>query len=123
MPYQIDNNKDSFTGDHDLKLAQLVFEKVNTRIYEALNDAGVFLEGTILKCSMVTKGKACATQATPAEVGQATREGLARTVPVSVPGIFFLSGGLSELESTENLNAVVKAEVKDGAAGEKVDFG
>lgn len=108
------------SGDHDLKQAQRVFEKVNTRIYEALNEAGVFLEGTILKCSMVTAGRAAAAApATPAQIGQATREGLARTVPASVPGVFFLSGGLSELESTAALNAVVKANVKDNGAKEE----
>lgn len=36
---------------------------------------------------------------------------LRRTVPAAVPGIVFLSGGQSEEEATQNLNAMNKLEV------------
>ncbi|TRY77423.1 hypothetical protein TCAL_13211 [Tigriopus californicus] len=93
-------------GDHSWQRQQEVFELVNNKLYEVLKDYGVFIEGTILKCSMVTAGKTNAQGATPQQVGRATRASLNRSVPVSVAGIFFLSGGLSELESTANLNAI-----------------
>ena len=44
-------------GDHDLLACQRVTEKVLVDVYKALNDHNIFLEGTLLKPSMVTAGK------------------------------------------------------------------
>ncbi len=40
------------------------------------------------------------------EIADATVPCLLRTVPAAVPGIAFLSGGQSEIQATENLNAI-----------------
>nr|ACN10100.1 Fructose-bisphosphate aldolase B [Salmo salar]ACN12448.1 Fructose-bisphosphate aldolase B [Salmo salar] len=66
----------------------------------------VYLEGTLLKPNMVTAGHSCPKKFTPQEVGMATVTALRRTVPAAVPGITFLSGGQSEEEATQNLNAM-----------------
>uniref|UniRef100_A0A8C7KTJ8 Fructose-bisphosphate aldolase n=2 Tax=Oncorhynchus TaxID=8016 RepID=A0A8C7KTJ8_ONCKI len=93
-------------GDHDLLRTQYVTEKVLAATYKALNDHHVYLEGTLLKPNMVTAGHSCPKKFTPQEVGMATVTALRRTVPAAVPGITFLSGGQSEEEATQNLNAM-----------------
>ena len=60
------------TGNHSHDRALEVFEAINIALYKALNDLGVFLEASILKCSMVTPGKACVNQASPEEVRKFT---------------------------------------------------
>ncbi|KAF6714837.1 Fructose-bisphosphate aldolase B [Oryzias melastigma] len=93
-------------GDHDLQKCQYVTEKVLAATYKALSDHHVYLEGTLLKPNMVTAGHACSKKYTPQEVAMATVTALRRTVPASVPGICFLSGGQSEEEASVNLNAI-----------------
>lgn len=44
-------------------------------------------------------------------IGEYTVAALRRTVPPAVPGIVFLSGGQSEEEASQNLNAMNKLEV------------
>jgi fructose-bisphosphate aldolase, class I len=67
---------------------------------------GVALEGMLLKPNMVISGKKCPTQATSAQIAERTVDCFLRHVPALVPGIVFLSGGQSEVEATENLNAI-----------------
>uniref|UniRef100_A0A8D0GR88 Fructose-bisphosphate aldolase n=1 Tax=Sphenodon punctatus TaxID=8508 RepID=A0A8D0GR88_SPHPU len=93
-------------GDHDLKHCQYVTEKVLAAVYKALSDHHVYLEGTLLKPNMVTPGHACLTKYNPEEIAMATVTALRRTVPPSVPGVTFLSGGQSEEEASINLNAI-----------------
>ena len=57
---------------------------------------------------MVTPGKECSEQATPEQIANATVTAFRRTVPAAVPGITFLSGGQTEKEATQNLNAMNK---------------
>ena len=64
--------------------------------------------GTLLKPNMVTPGKECSEQATPEQIANATVTAFRRTVPAAVPGITFLSGGQTEKEATQNLNAMNK---------------
>ena len=66
----------------------------------------VDLGGTLLKPNMVISGKGCAEQAPPERIAELTTECFLRHVPAAVPGIVFLSGGQSEVEATENLNAI-----------------
>lgn len=95
-------------GDHDLETAQRVTEQVLSFVYKALADHHVYLEGTLLKPNMVTCGQSCTKKYSVEENARATVEALQRTVPVSVPGVVFLSGGQSELDATRNLNAINK---------------
>ena len=55
---------------------------------------------------MVVSGDQCPIQADRNEVAEATIRTLRRTVPSAVPGIVFLSGGLSEVDATDFLNAM-----------------
>ncbi|MBS0485760.1 MAG: fructose-bisphosphate aldolase, partial [Proteobacteria bacterium] len=51
-------------------------------------------------------GKGCATQADVDEVAEATVRCLKASVPASIPGIVFLSGGQSDEQATAHLNAM-----------------
>ena len=96
-------------GDHDLETATVVGQKVIAEVYKRLHDHHVFLEGTLLKPSMVCPGQSCTKKYSAEEIASATVCVLQRTVPVAVPGISFLSGGQSEEEATVNLNAINQA--------------
>ena len=66
-------------------------------------DNKVMFEGILLKPAMVTPGADAKVKASPETVAAYTLKMLRRRVPPAVPGIMFLSGGQSELESTLNL--------------------
>ncbi len=89
---------------HDIDRCYVVTEQVLKALYSELAEAGVVLEGTVLKPNMVTPGRNCPTRATPREVAEKTLRCLHSGVPRAVPGIAFLSGGQSDVEATEHLN-------------------
>ena len=66
----------------------------------------VDLRGTLLKPNMVIAGKGCPEQAPASHIAELTVQCFLIHVPAAVPGIVFLSGGQSEVEATENLNAI-----------------
>jgi len=74
--------------------------------YKALNDQHVLLERSLVKLNMVTPGSEASCKASPEEIAKYTVRTLQRTVPPAVPGIVFLSGGQSEEEAMQNLNAI-----------------
>jgi fructose-bisphosphate aldolase class I len=55
---------------------------------------------------MVISGKGCPEQAPTSRIAELTLDCFRRYVPAAIPGIVFLSGGQSEVEATENLNAI-----------------
>jgi fructose-bisphosphate aldolase class I len=66
----------------------------------------VDLRGTLLKPNMVIAGKQCPDQASSQQIAEETIRCFLSHVPAAIPGIVFLSGGQSEVEATENLNAI-----------------
>jgi len=93
-------------GDHTLERCAEVTEVALNRLYDALAEHRVLLEGTILKPNMVIPGNVCPVQANPEQIAEATVECFRRSVPAAVPGIVFLSGGQTPIQATENLNAM-----------------
>lgn len=93
-------------GDHSIERCYDVTEHVLKTVFAEMYRARVFLEGTILKPNMVVPGKKSAVQASPEKVAAETIRLFKNCVPVAVPGIMFLSGGQSDIESTANLNAI-----------------
>lgn len=94
-------------GDHDLARSDAVTHETLREVFYALGEAGVDLQGMVLKPSMVisgSKGPGSSVQ----EVAEATVRCLLDTVPASVPGIAFLSGGQASQVATEHLDAMVK---------------
>ena len=93
-------------GDHDIDVCYDVTEATLRSLFGALYEQNVMLEGTILKASMVISGKDCAEQASVEEVAEYTLRCLKSTVPATLPGIVFLSGGQSDEAATAHLNAM-----------------
>merc|ERR1712039_495315 len=78
-------------GTHDISYCAKMTEKVLAAQFRALALHNVFLEGAVLKPNMVKNGLA-GPKAAPEMVADLTVQALLRTVPPSMPGIFFLSG-------------------------------
>ena len=91
-------------GDHDIDTSFNVTEAVLRTLMGQMADNHVSIEHTILKASMVVSGKDGKNRASQAEVGARTLECLKRTVPSAMPGIVFLSGGQSDIDSAAHLN-------------------
>jgi fructose-bisphosphate aldolase class I len=97
-------------GSHGIELCEYVTATVLHAVFNALFAQQVSLEGVVLKPNMVIAGKACAQQASAADVALATVRCLRRHVPTAVPGIVFLSGGQDHLAATRHLNAINRVE-------------
>jgi fructose-bisphosphate aldolase class I len=93
-------------GDHSLARCAEVTEAVQKEIFHALHRHHVVLEHMILKPNMVLPGKDHPARSGAEEIAAATLRVFRRTVPAAVPGINFLSGGLSPEQATANLNAM-----------------
>ncbi len=91
-------------GDHSIDTSFDVTEAVLRTLMGQLADNHVSIEHTILKASMVISGKDGKNRASQAEVGARTLACLKRTVPGAMPGIVFLSGGQSDIDSAAHLN-------------------
>lgn len=89
---------------HDIDECYRVTEWTLRSVFRELYDARVNLEGIILKPNMIIAGQKSAKQATAEEVAEKTVKCLKSTVPSSVPGIAFLSGGQSDERATEHLS-------------------
>jgi len=93
-------------GEHDIDTCDLATEKTLHSVFRELFQQGVSLEGTLLKPNMVISGNLCPQQAGVDEVAERTVACLKRSVPAAVPGIVFLSGGQSDEDATQHLNAM-----------------
>ncbi|MEO6346370.1 MAG: class I fructose-bisphosphate aldolase [Aquaticitalea sp.] len=93
-------------GNHDLKTCLSVTQSVLHIVFGQLHKQRVLTEGMILKPNMVLPGSMCKDQSTTDEIAEATIRCLMRTVPASVPGVAFLSGGQTSQLATERLNAM-----------------
>ncbi len=96
---------DGKPGTHSIDRCAEVTEWVLRTVFTELYDARVDLEGMILKPNMVIDGKN-ARKASVEEVAEKTVKVLKATVPSTVPGIAFLSGGQSSEEATAHLSAI-----------------
>ncbi|OGK12259.1 hypothetical protein A3C98_02445 [Candidatus Roizmanbacteria bacterium RIFCSPHIGHO2_02_FULL_37_15] len=95
-------------GSHDLKKSKVVTEKVLKDVFHWLKQFGVNFDSMLLKPNMALPGRDCPNQTTAKEIARATVEVLRVAVPKQVPGIVFLSGGLTPDEATEYLKTMNK---------------
>jgi fructose-bisphosphate aldolase class I len=93
-------------GNHDIDTCYEISKATLLKLYGELYAARVKLEGSILKPNMVIAGKKSPKQAGAEEIAEKTIKLFREVVPAAVPGIAFLSGGQSDVEATENLNAI-----------------
>jgi fructose-bisphosphate aldolase class I len=95
-------------GDHDIDTCYKVTTDVLNECFNELAIHKILLKGIVLKPNMVVPGFKSSKIATPEEIAKKTLECLKKNVPSDVPGVAFLSGGQSEQEATNNLDAINK---------------
>src|SRR6266545_3510370 len=93
-------------GAHTIERCYDVTADTLGSVFAALRAHRVRLDGTLLKPTMVLSGNDCPEQAGAQQVAEATVRCLRDTVPASVPGIVFLSGGQTDEAATAHLNAM-----------------
>jgi fructose-bisphosphate aldolase, class I len=93
-------------ADNSLEVCWEVTTRTLHETFDQLYDLAIDLEGTLLKPNMVVPGKGSPDQASTERIADATIACFRAVVPAAVPGIVFLSGGQSEVQATENLNAI-----------------
>jgi fructose-bisphosphate aldolase class I len=93
-------------GDHMLGDCYNVTFRTLKVLFDQLRINRVALEGLILKPNMVLPGKDSPYKASPQQVAEATCRCLLETIPSTVAGVAFLSGGQGPQEATANLNAM-----------------
>ena len=101
-------------GAHSIEKTAMVQERVLIEVYKACAENGVFLEGSLLKPSMTVPGADHPEPASSEEVAKITVRTMERCVPAAVPGIMFLSGGLTEEDASVYLNTINSVERKGG---------
>ncbi len=93
-------------GAHDIETCDFTSRATLGALFSALSRQDVHIEGTVLKASMVLSGKDCPVQASDEEIAEKTIDCLRDTVPAALPGVVFLSGGQTPLQSTVRLNTM-----------------
>ena len=95
-------------GNHSAEDCFKKTSEVIKKCFEELMLHKIDLTGVILKPNMILAGSESNNKINSDEVAKLTVECLKSSVPSEVPGVAFLSGGQSEIESTENLNSINK---------------
>jgi fructose-bisphosphate aldolase class I len=93
-------------ADNDIETCYDATSRTLHAVFHELHHQRVDLQGILLKPNMVISGKGCTTQASAQEVAEWTIRCFREHVPAAVPGIVFLSGGQSDEQASENLNAI-----------------
>ncbi len=93
-------------ADNDIETCYRATKRTLHKVFDELYHQRVDLKGILLKPNMVVSGKGSPTQASAEEVAEWTIRCFRETVPAAVPGIVFLSGGQSDQQASENLNAI-----------------
>ena len=94
-------------GNHSIDLSFDACARSFQALFDALENNGVNIKGTILKPSMVTPGS-LSDKVAIREVAEMTVKCLKKNIPSDLPGVAFLSGGQTELEATAHLNEMNK---------------
>ncbi len=93
-------------GDHDIEKCRQVTAEAQRMLFDLLKQNKVDLSALLLKPNMVTPGNGSTQKVNAEKVARETVTCLSSVVPPEVPGIVFLSGGQSEDQACENLNAM-----------------
>lgn len=95
-----------YDGTHSLIRSREVITQTLSAVVSALMDNAVDMGAVIIKTSMALSGKDTKRIDTPEEVAQETLTALTASLPSTIPGIVFLSGGQDDEQATENLRAI-----------------
>ncbi len=92
--------------DHGIDACEAATGRTLSALYDELASARVHLPGTLLKVNMIVPGASCPIQAGEDTVARTTIRCLTAHIPADVPGVVFLSGGMSDEDATGRLNAM-----------------
>jgi fructose-bisphosphate aldolase class I len=93
-------------GSHTLQTCKEVTLRAQYSLFEELERAAVDLEGIILKPNFIVPGSTSGEIFDPVLSARETLDVLGETVPLEVPGIIFLSGGLADTDATDVLREI-----------------
>jgi fructose-bisphosphate aldolase, class I len=91
-------------GPHDIDACEDATGRTLEVLFAQLREHRLDLPGTLLKVNMVVPGKAARILVDDRQVAEATIRCLTTHVPAELPGVVFLSGGMSDEEATSRLN-------------------
>ena len=96
------------SGSHTIEKCYDITKLSQEIVFDELKKQNVLLSGIVLKPSMVISGDKCIEQSGHNTVSEMTVKCLKETVPTTVPGCAFLSGGQSDIDATIHLNLMNK---------------
>jgi fructose-bisphosphate aldolase class I len=96
------------TGNHNIDEHSQTSKKALDALDKYLDEAGVHKNLIAIKTNAITEGEKSATQASPEVVGSKTIQLWQDAIDDQVKLVLMLSGGLSDVASTEYFNAIVK---------------
>ncbi|VDD77329.1 unnamed protein product [Mesocestoides corti] len=99
-------------GGHNLHTTQRALEDTLTILFNTLANHKVYLDAMLLELSLVTKADCCRERFSYQQNALATLETIQKKVPSIVPGILFLSGNLSPLDTLSTLNAMNRSDTR-----------
>src|SRR5213593_3560877 len=95
-------------GPHDITACEDATGRTLDALFAQMTSHRLDLPGTLLKVNMIVPGKAARLQVDDQEVAEATIRCHTTHVASEIPGIVFLSGGMSDVEATNRLNEMNK---------------
>lgn len=99
-------------GDHSIERCYEVTNETLQAVFHQLRLYRIAFDQMILKPSMVISGLSSPTQASPEQVADETIRCLLNNVPVTVPGVAFLSGGQTYEQASQHLQ-IMNAKYSD----------
>jgi len=93
-------------GAHSIEVSAKVTKQVLTQTFASLDRHNVDIEGIVIKTNMVRPGEKSTAPECAELVGAATVKVFGACIPAALPGIVFLSGGMSEEYATAALAAI-----------------
>ena len=95
-------------GGHDLDACEGATGRTLDALFSQMREHRIDLPGSLLKVNMIAPGKGSPNQVDDGTIAEATIRCLTAHVPIDVPGVVFLSGGMSDEEATNRLNEMNK---------------
>ncbi|KAL7560565.1 hypothetical protein ACA910_001431 [Epithemia clementina (nom. ined.)] len=102
----------SLSGTHTLEQAVDVNIRVQSELFKAMIDHGVYMAGSTLKPNIVNPGRDCPISYTVEEIAAANVFVFEQSFPVAMKGANYLSGGQTLEQAAARLSAINKANTK-----------
>ena len=102
----------SLAGTHTLEEVIDVNIRIQSVLFKAMIDHGVYMAGTILKSNVVNPGRDCPESYSVEEIANANVFVFEQSFPVAIPGANYLSGGQTLEDAAARLSAINKANKK-----------